>query len=246
VALHPGAQGGAGRGRKRGDDDLRRGRPRRRRGGRQRDRRAPRPARAAIAGAGRDPLAPGRRARLAPLPDREEPRRRRHPNHRAQARPGRAPRGDRADAVGRVGHRRGPRAGGETAGGGVTAYVALLRGINLMGGTVLRMAELKALAAELGFDKPSTFIASGNLLFTSAKREPAVKAALEQALKAHMARDVGVMVRTAGEIAAVAAANPFAGEPANRVVAIFLDHAPPKDAAAQAKNVVDERMALGA
>jgi uncharacterized protein (DUF1697 family) len=128
----------------------------------------------------------------------------------------------------------------------VTAYVALLRGINLMGGTVLRMAELKALAAELGFDNPSTFIASGNLLFTSAKKEAAVKAALEQALKAHMARDVGVMVRTGAEIAAVAAANPFADQPTNRVVAIFLDQAPPKDAADQAKNLVDERMALGA
>jgi DNA repair protein RecN (Recombination protein N) len=43
VALHPGAQGRAGRGRKRLDDDLRRDRPRRRRRGRVRDRRAPPP-----------------------------------------------------------------------------------------------------------------------------------------------------------------------------------------------------------
>ncbi len=128
----------------------------------------------------------------------------------------------------------------------MTAYVALLRGINLMGGTVLRMAELKALAGELGFGSPSTFIASGNLLFTSAKKESAIKAALEKALKGHMARNVGVMVRTGAEIAAVAAANPFADEPSNRVVAIFLDAPPPKDAADHAKNVVDERMALGA
>lgn len=127
----------------------------------------------------------------------------------------------------------------------MTAYVTLMRGINLMGGTVLKMADLKALAAELGFERPSTFIASGNLLFTSSKKEPAVKAALERALKARMSRDVGVMVRTANEIAAVAGANPFADEPGNKVVAIFLDEAPPKDTAAGAKNVADERMALG-
>jgi uncharacterized protein (DUF1697 family) len=127
----------------------------------------------------------------------------------------------------------------------VTAYVALLRGINLMGGTVLRMAELKALAAEVGFGSPSTFIASGNLLFTSAKKESAVKAALEKALKAHMARDVGVMVRTADEMAAVAAANPFADAPASYVVAIFLDEPPPDDALNAAKRHEDERMALG-
>lgn len=127
----------------------------------------------------------------------------------------------------------------------MTAYVALLRGVNLMGGTVLKMADLKALAGELGFENPSTFIASGNLLFASGKKEAAVKAALEKALKGHMARDVGVMVRTAAEIAAVAAANPFADEPGNRVVAIFLDQAPPSDAASSAKNVADERIALG-
>jgi uncharacterized protein (DUF1697 family) len=127
----------------------------------------------------------------------------------------------------------------------VTAYVALLRGINLMGGTVLRMADLKAIAAELGFESPSTFIASGNLLFTSSEEEGAVKAALEKALKGHMARDVGVMVRTAQEMAVVACANPFAAEPGNRVVAIFLDEPPPEDAGAKAKNVADERMALG-
>jgi uncharacterized protein (DUF1697 family) len=60
-----------------------------------------------------------------------------------------------------------------------------------------------------------------------------------------MGKPVGVMVRTAKEMAAVAEANPFADEPGNKVVAIFLDEAPPKGAAEQAKNVVDERMALG-
>jgi uncharacterized protein (DUF1697 family) len=126
------------------------------------------------------------------------------------------------------------------------SYVALLRGVNLMGGTVLRMSDLKAIADRLGLAAARTYIASGNLLFTSAKAEAAIKSALEQALKAHMARDVGVMVRTAAEMAAVAADNPFAGRPANRTVAIFLDEAPPAGALDAAKHVADERMALGA
>ena len=50
-----------------------------------------------------------------------------------------------------------------------------------------------------------------------------------------MARDVGVMVRTAEEIDAVATGNPFAEQPGNRVVAIFLDEAPPADALDAAK-----------
>ena len=127
----------------------------------------------------------------------------------------------------------------------MTSYVALLRGVNLMGGTVLRMADLKALAEELGFTSVRTFIASGNLLFETAKGEASVKAALEAAVKSHMSREVAVMVRTAAEMEQVLAANPFAGEPGNRVVAIFLDEAPATDALEAAKNIADERMALG-
>jgi uncharacterized protein (DUF1697 family) len=127
----------------------------------------------------------------------------------------------------------------------LTTYVALLRGVNLMGGTTLRMADLRAIAGELGLDDVRTFIASGNLLFTSKVSEGAVKSKLEAAIKAHMSRDVGVMVRTAAEVAAVTRANPFADEPGNRVVAIFLDDAPPRDALDSAKKVEDERMALG-
>ena len=127
----------------------------------------------------------------------------------------------------------------------MTSYVALLRGVNLMGGTVLRMSDLKAIADRLGLDAARTYIASGNLLFASGKAEATLKSALEQALNAHMARDVGVMVRTAEEMARVAADNPFADQPANFTVAIFLDEAPPAGALDAAKHVADERMALG-
>jgi uncharacterized protein (DUF1697 family) len=127
----------------------------------------------------------------------------------------------------------------------MTIYVALLRGVNLMGGTVLRMSDLNAIANQLGLDAARTYIASGNLLFSSGKAEATIKSALEQALKAHMARDIGVMVRTAKEMAAVIAANPFADQPANFTVAIFLDEAPPAGALDAAKHVADERMALG-
>jgi uncharacterized protein (DUF1697 family) len=127
----------------------------------------------------------------------------------------------------------------------MTSYVALLRGVNLMGSTTLRMSDLKTIAAKLGLQSPRTFIASGNLLFASRKREGTLKSDLECTLEKHMSRAVRVMVRTAKEMAGVVAANPFADEPGNRVVAIFLDEAPPGDALAQAKNVASERMALG-
>ena len=127
----------------------------------------------------------------------------------------------------------------------MTGYVALLRGVNLMGSTTLRMTDLKRIAEQLGLDNVRTYIASGNLLFASRKREQAIKAALEAAIGKHMSREVGVMVRTADEISDVAAANPFASEPGNKVVAIFFDGQPAQDAIEQAANVTNERLALG-
>lgn len=126
----------------------------------------------------------------------------------------------------------------------MTAYVALLRAVNV-GGRQLAMADLKRIAGELGLDNPTTYIASGNLLFASSKSERELKKALETAIENHMGKPVGVMIRTARDMAAVAAANPFADQPGNRVVAIFLDASPPKDTVTAAKNVADERIALG-
>jgi uncharacterized protein (DUF1697 family) len=126
----------------------------------------------------------------------------------------------------------------------VTAYVALLRAVNL-GGRQLKMNDLKRIAVELGLASPRTFIASGNLLFVSDRGEASLKRQLEAALRDHMDAKVGVMIRTAKELADVALDNPFVDKPANRVVAIFLDEAPPAGAPAAAKNVTDERLALG-
>ena len=58
----------------------------------------------------------------------------------------------------------------------MTHYVALLRGINV-GGHVVKMDRLRALFAEAGLSGAQTFIASGNVLFSSATRSvPAARA----------------------------------------------------------------------
>jgi uncharacterized protein (DUF1697 family) len=52
-------------------------------------------------------------------------------------------------------------------------------------------------------------------------------------------------VRTAAEMAAVSGRNPFAGRQANRTVAIFLDHPPPKDALQGMIGMNKEEIRLG-
>lgn len=126
----------------------------------------------------------------------------------------------------------------------MTNYVALLRGVNL-GKRQLKMEDLRRVATEIGLEEAKTYIASGNLLFASDKSESRLKHELESAISDHMGARVGVMIRSANELADVASANPFLDEPANFTVAIFLDEAAPAGAHKAAKNVDGERMALG-
>ena len=128
----------------------------------------------------------------------------------------------------------------------MTVFVALLRAVNVGGTGKLPMSELKAMCEALGFEGVRTFIASGNVVFTSRKSEAAVKKALEARLEAYAGKAVGVMVRTAAEMQAVLKNNPFPKAAGNRAVAIFLDAAPPKDALAAVRGRKDEEIGLGA
>ena len=127
----------------------------------------------------------------------------------------------------------------------MTVFVALLRAVNVGGTGKLPMADLRAIAEELGFESPRTYIASGNLLFQSDLSEAQVREKLETRLAPHMGRHVPVMVRTAAEMAAVAKANPFKDAPGSRVLATFLPEKPPKDALEQVRGHDGERLALG-
>jgi uncharacterized protein (DUF1697 family) len=127
----------------------------------------------------------------------------------------------------------------------MTSYVALLRGVNLLGVSTMKMADLKAVADELGLASARTYIASGNLLFTSNKAEQQVKLLLEQRLTQHMGRAVIAIVRSADEMEAVARANPFPEAPGNRVQAFFMNEPPPGNLLQTVRNCDDERIALG-
>jgi len=127
----------------------------------------------------------------------------------------------------------------------MTAYIALLRAVNVGGTGKLPMTELASMCEQCGFKKSKTYIASGNVVFQSNKSEAQVKNALEKVLAAYAGKPVGVMVRTAAEMATVLASNPFADAPGNRVVAIFLDTQPPADALEMARGQRDEKVSLG-
>lgn len=127
----------------------------------------------------------------------------------------------------------------------MTAYVALLRAVNVAGTGKLPMAELRAMAEGLGFANVRTYIASGNLLFESDLSEREVKATLEIRLEAYAGKFVPIFVRTATEMAAVRAADPFPEAHGSRHMVYFLDGAPPQDTQQTARDQAGERIALG-
>jgi hypothetical protein len=56
----------------------------------------------------------------------------------------------------------------------MTQYVALLRGINVGGNNIIKMAEVRSCFEALGFGSVATYIQSGNVLFNASAGAPAV------------------------------------------------------------------------
>jgi uncharacterized protein (DUF1697 family) len=110
----------------------------------------------------------------------------------------------------------------------MTRYVALLRGINVGGSNKISMPQLRAMAESLGYQSVSTYINSGNLLFTSAKSSEALAEEIQQAIKAEFGRPIDVTVRDLDQLRAVLAANPFPdGNPSQVTVAFLTKRAAP-------------------
>jgi uncharacterized protein (DUF1697 family) len=129
---------------------------------------------------------------------------------------------------------------------GERALVALLRAVNVGGTGKLAMADLKAICEGIGFASVRTYIASGNVVFRTGMSVAAAVKALDAALEAHAGKKLGVLVRTAEEMAAALAGNPFPEAPGNRVIVLFLDgKTSPKTLDGVTGQASDEVIALG-
>lgn len=107
----------------------------------------------------------------------------------------------------------------------MATYIALLRAVNVGGTGKLPMAELRTLCEQAGFTDVRTYIQSGNVVFSSAFPAAKALAALETVLTERMGTRTQVMLRTAGELEAVLAANPFPDAEPSRLIVLFLPRA---------------------
>lgn len=126
----------------------------------------------------------------------------------------------------------------------ITAYLALLRGVNVGGNNKLPMRDLAALFAAAGCGRVRTYIQSGNVVFRASAD---IAAGLPSLLAAQLAERFNcrtpVILRTAAQVGAVLRTNPYlapgadenalhvlflAGVPsAERVAALDPDRSPP-------------------
>lgn len=90
----------------------------------------------------------------------------------------------------------------------MTTYMAFLRGVNL-GKRQMKMAELKACCESIGLTDVKTIVASGNVRFES-NTDEGLKERLEAAMLERFSFPVKLTLRSAAEIEAMIASEPFA------------------------------------
>ncbi|WP_031205559.1 DUF1697 domain-containing protein [Mesorhizobium sp. L2C067A000] len=128
-------------------------------------------------------------------------------------------------------------------------YVALLYSIILGEGRRVVMADLKAMAEQLGLKNPRTLVATGNLVFeTRATGIAKLEQQLETDFEKTFGRNVVIIVRTAEDWLKLAAGNPFpadSAEAGDQVAVRVMREPAPADgvAALQAYAAEDERVA---
>ena len=113
----------------------------------------------------------------------------------------------------------------------MASHVALLRGINVGGRNKVPMADLREVVTSLGHTGVTTYIQSGNVLFSTAETDTAkLAAALETAIGERFGIWASVVVLSRDELAALLAGNPYPDEPNPRLVhVVFLNGEPPED-----------------
>jgi uncharacterized protein (DUF1697 family) len=91
-------------------------------------------------------------------------------------------------------------------------YLALLRGINVGGKNIIKMAKLKEVFEAIGLCEVQTYIQSGNVLFKSNEGEELLRAGIEHAIDENFGITLSIVLRTAAELNEIILNCPFTEE----------------------------------
>ena len=105
-------------------------------------------------------------------------------------------------------------------------HAAFLKGMNL-GGRRISNEELRTCVEALGLGEVETFRASGNLGFDGGRRSDAsLQRTLEQGLREALGYEVPTFIRSASELRAIAAAEPFPPGGGGKLQVVLLREQP--------------------
>lgn len=86
----------------------------------------------------------------------------------------------------------------------------MLRGINVSGQKIVKMADLRTLYEGLGFERVTTYIQSGNVIFHSdTNSSAALSKKIAGAIEEQYGFNVPITIRTRGELKKLISNNPF-------------------------------------
>ena len=113
----------------------------------------------------------------------------------------------------------------------MTVLVALLRGVNVGGRTMIPMPSLEASLEDLGHEDVVTYIQSGNVVFESRVKDPARE--IEERIAEDFGVSVTVVLRTPAELKTIVKTNPFPKvTDSKKLHVVFLSEKPTAKAAA--------------
>ncbi len=108
----------------------------------------------------------------------------------------------------------------------MATWIGLLRGVNVGGRNKLPMADLRRIATDCGHTEVRTYIQSGNVVFDAKEKDARKLAAqLRAAIAKETEIDCAVVLRSADELAATIAKNPFPDD-REHVHVVFMDTPP--------------------
>lgn len=128
----------------------------------------------------------------------------------------------------------------------MTAFVVLLRGINVGGNNKVPMAQLRTALSEAGLGYVRTYIQSGNIVATAESKSTAASVArrVEAVITEEFGITVAVVALTADALRAVVEANPFADQSDPRLVhVLFLLGDAPEDLSERLEALVEKARA---
>jgi uncharacterized protein (DUF1697 family) len=132
----------------------------------------------------------------------------------------------------------------------IQSFICLIRGVNVGGNKLLKMDALRELCETIGVTSAKTYLQSGNVVFRSSLDRGVLAKRIEDGIHKATGFEAKVILRTAIEMRAIIAANPFTAGPQRNPKALlvaFLGGSISKDAKAllQKLRIESEELHVG-